>query len=313
MKNKFMTTIITSISTLCISVSMFNYAPTAFASDSERNVSSPAVTELLMGDTDGNGTFNAADILTFKNWMLSDSDNSLDSWRAADLSWDGRLNIVDYCLMKNALLSPSADANVYDLLFGYYENGYSKPLPSQKIALKCKSFCNLNEKLTIDVAMGDESTPDYDAPGHAEYGIHAFEGSSYMNKADEKLIINGESSKYKKVFSKDELESLDISGKFAEYGSYHHETAEIDFSNCKPGDSGEIVFYFHWEYEYENPYDPANKTVGMDKVIGFYVGEKGIALGTSADDAMNRYQELFSLLPDEDNDLSFGYYDKNYS
>ena len=94
---------------------------------------------------------------------------------------------------------------------------------------------------------------------------------------NEKLTINGASSEYKKIY-----ESLDISGKFDNYNSYHHETAEIDFSNFSIGDSGSIRFYFHWVYDEENPYNPSSNISGMSRIVGYYVGEKGVVIGAGS-------------------------------
>ena len=81
--------------------------------------------------------------------------------------------------------------------------------------------------------------------------------------------------------------------KVADYEAYHHETAEIDFSNFKTGDSGSIVFYFQWEYDEENPYNPSSNISGMSMIIGYYVGEKGVVIGAGAEDAQLRYQSMF--------------------
>ena len=155
--------------------------------------------------------------------------------------------------------------------------------------------------------------PTYDTPGHAEYGIYACDSVNYSKIDNENLIINGENSEFKKVYSKEEMKSLDISGKADDYDSYHHETAEIDFSNFKTGDSGNIVVYFQWEYDEENPYNPSSKISGMSKIVGYYVGEKGVAIGADAEDAQNRYQSLFDSVSNDENVIRFGYYDEDYN
>ena len=226
----------------------------------------------------------------------------------ADLNGDG-LTVGDAQAIQKKLLGLDSDDN------------HSKPLPTQRIVLNCQSSCALDETLKIDVAMGDmysyqqehSGYPTYDTSGHAEYGIYACDSVNYSKIENEKLIINGENSEFKKVYSKEEMKSLDISGKADDYDSYHHETAEIDFSNFKTGDSGNIVVYFQWEYDEENPYNPSSKISGMSKIVGYYVGEKGIAIGANAEDAQSRYQSLFDSFSNDDNVIRFGYYDENYN
>lgn len=262
---------------------------------------------ILMGDVNDDGSFNVADVVTFQKWLLACPDVELSNWKAADFCADGTLNVFDLCFMKRAIIeklngSPELDdPEIREILFGYYDPNYSKPLPTQRIALKCKSSCEIGETFKIDVAMGDMYSyqqqhggyPTYDTPGHAEYGIYACDTGNYQKIENEKLIINGDGAEYKKVYSTEELEALDISGKADDYGSYHHETAEIDFSSFKTGDSGSIVFYFQWEYDEENPYNPSSNISGMSQIIGYYVGEKGVAIGAGAEDAQLRYQSIF--------------------
>jgi len=325
MKKKIMAML---AATLFCATSYLSCAATTVAADSKDENSSSATT-LFMGDVNDDGSFNVADVVLFQKWLLGVPDAELINWRASDFCWDNRLNVFDLALMKRALLEkmnidPNDDPEIYELLFGYNNESYGKPLPDQRLALKCKSYCELGETLKIDVAMGDTYSyhqqysgyPTYDTLGHAEYGAYACDIGNYSKIENKKLTINGESSEYKKVYTKEEMESLDISGKFDDYGSYHHETAEIDFSNFTIGDSGSIVFYFHWVYDEENPDNPSSNISGMSKIVGYYVGEKGVVIGAGAEDAKLRYRAIFGSLSDEDNEdekIQFGYYDENYS
>ena len=55
------------------------------------------------GDADGNGVVNAGDLVCFQHWLL---DNAEGMYRPdADLNEDGKLNIVDYLLLKEILLN----------------------------------------------------------------------------------------------------------------------------------------------------------------------------------------------------------------
>ena len=55
----------------------------------------------------------------------------------------------------------SVNPNIKELEFGYIieddPEGHQKEKPSQKIAMKCMSFCETGETLTVDVSMADES------------------------------------------------------------------------------------------------------------------------------------------------------------
>lgn len=283
-----------------------SFKVTVYNDQLELSKNNTASSESIKGDVNGDGSFGVSDVVLLQKWLLAVPDTNLGNWKAADFCKDNKLNAFDLCLMKRALIEkldidPNDDPEIYELLFGYSNESSGKPLPTQRLALKCKSYCDLGDTLKVDVAIGDTYSyhqqysgyPTYDTPGHAEYGIYACDAGTYKKIENEKLIINGEAAEYKKVYSKEELESLDISGKVADYESYHHETAEIDFSNFKTGDSGSIVFYFQWEYDEENPYDTSSNISGMSMIIGYYVGEKGVVIGAGAEDAQIRYQSMF--------------------
>ena len=42
-----------------------------------------------------------------KNWLLAMPDSQLEHWQAGDLCKDDRLDIYDFCIMKNELLGKS--------------------------------------------------------------------------------------------------------------------------------------------------------------------------------------------------------------
>ena len=241
--------------------------------------------------------------------MSGDSDTELEKIKAADLSDDGNLNVLDLCLMKNELISgQNSDVvpNNDEILCGYYDADYSKPLPSQRVALKTRSFCNPDETLKVDVAMGDSyahaqkygNVPAYDTPGHAEYGIYAC--SDYYNYPkieDEKLIINGNTGEYLKEYSKEEMNQLDISYKYGDYDSYHHEIAEIDFKKYEAGSTGCIAFYFAWKFDGENPLNLSSQYSGMSQHLYYYVGEKGVSVSDlGIDNAKEDYLSVWGEL-----------------
>ncbi len=47
---------------------------------------------------------NVIDALEFQKWMLGLSDTDIRSGKAADLYSDGKVNIADFCILKNKLL-----------------------------------------------------------------------------------------------------------------------------------------------------------------------------------------------------------------
>ncbi len=58
----------------------------------------------IEGDLDGDGTFGKADAILFSKWLLGHSNVKLANWRAADFTKDGKLDAVDFSLMKRALM-----------------------------------------------------------------------------------------------------------------------------------------------------------------------------------------------------------------
>ncbi|MCM1227464.1 MAG: polysaccharide deacetylase family protein [Clostridium sp.] len=61
--------------------------------------------EIVMGDVNGDGTFNAADVVAFQKWLLALPDIKLANWKTADFYSDNKLDVFDLCLMKRALLT----------------------------------------------------------------------------------------------------------------------------------------------------------------------------------------------------------------
>ncbi|HNZ99594.1 dockerin type I domain-containing protein [Ruminococcus sp.] len=57
-----------------------------------------------MGDVNGDGSFNTADVVTFQKWLLAVHDTELKSSSAADLCKDGMLDVFDLCAMRQALI-----------------------------------------------------------------------------------------------------------------------------------------------------------------------------------------------------------------
>ncbi|MBP5579732.1 MAG: dockerin type I repeat-containing protein [Ruminococcus sp.] len=183
----------------------------------------------------------------------------------------------------------------------------SAPSTTQKLVLNCNSFCANGEILKVDVLMGDMYSkggyPNYDSAGNPEYSIFASQNNKKID--DERLLINGERSEYTKTISKDDMKSLDITGKEGDYTAYYHKYARVDFSDYEAGSTGCITFRFGWKAEGENPLNASSDFVGMHQTMYFYVGENGTGISNNGIEAAQLAYETAS-----DNDIMF--YDSPY-
>ena len=77
---------------------------------------SPDQPNAISGDVNLDSIFDIADISTFKKWLFNDSfygdEIILNNWNAADLSKDGELDIFDFHLMKEKLLSSDEQTRI---------------------------------------------------------------------------------------------------------------------------------------------------------------------------------------------------------
>lgn len=65
----------------------------------------PVQTTDIAGDVNDDGSFNAADFVTLRKWMLGVSGAELKNSKAADLNEDGNIDIIDVILMKSKLIN----------------------------------------------------------------------------------------------------------------------------------------------------------------------------------------------------------------
>ena len=65
---------------------------------------SDEASDRLMGDVNADGKFNISDVVVLQKWILAIPDVNLADWKAADLNKNNRLDIADFCLMKEKLL-----------------------------------------------------------------------------------------------------------------------------------------------------------------------------------------------------------------
>lgn len=61
--------------------------------------------EMIDGDVNCDGKFNAADLVAVYKWLASSDKTQLLNWNTADFCRDGRLDIFDACLMRKRILS----------------------------------------------------------------------------------------------------------------------------------------------------------------------------------------------------------------
>ncbi|MBO4524416.1 MAG: hypothetical protein J5723_07040 [Ruminococcus sp.] len=192
--------------------------------------------------------------------------------------------------------STTVNLNIHEVEFGYEKEDnageHQKPSAPQKIAMKCLNFCELGETLTVEVAMADDSLKPifYDTAPDYEYKIYVCNPLNFKDVEDEKIIVNEQPKGYRQAFSREEASLFDINGEINNYDIYHHETAEIDFSNYEVGDSGCIAFCF-WAVYSEDPLHPSY--MGSIQYMHFYVGEKGTSISNlSIEDAIEKYQAV---------------------
>ena len=187
-------------------------------------------------------------------------------------------------------------ANIKEIKFGYADEsdigGHHNASLPQKIIMKCMSFCELGDTLTVDVAMADASLRPYlyDTATDYEYRIYACDPRNHEDIADGNFVVNEQNKVYKQNYPSDEAAMFDINGDENNYDLYHQETAIIDFSNYKAGDSGCIAFSFLAVYT-EDPLHPSY--LGSSQYMYFFAGEKGISISNlSIEDAIENYQAV---------------------
>ena len=215
-----------------------------------------------------------------------------------NVSEDELKDFAGWLVYEKLYLEPNTQVTVgYDYVM--------KPKTTERLALKCNTYCAKGEKLSVDAAMGDIYTVNSDE-WHYEYEIFVCDPLNYKNIEDERFIVNGESGGYKKVYPKGEESIFDISENELDYDLYNHETAEIDFSNYEAGSTGCIEFSYLYRYEI----DP-KQHMGAIRCLYFYVGERGTGIsGKSIEDAKNSYETNVNKAP-VSHDMDMGYVELN--
>ena len=57
-----------------------------------------------MGDTNGDGEFGVADLVTMQKWLLGSSDTKLSDWKAADIYKDNTIDSFDLVMLRKKLI-----------------------------------------------------------------------------------------------------------------------------------------------------------------------------------------------------------------
>lgn len=70
-------------------------------------ISVTVLDEIVKGDVNADGKFDISDVVLLQKWLLGSSDVTLPNWKAADFCEDGKLNVLDLCMMKCKLIENS--------------------------------------------------------------------------------------------------------------------------------------------------------------------------------------------------------------
>ena len=81
-----------------------NFGELKSASDELGILASPGYPFYVRGDVNADGVLDVSDAVLLQKWLLAVPDTELSQWRAADLCRDDRLDVFDFCIMKNELL-----------------------------------------------------------------------------------------------------------------------------------------------------------------------------------------------------------------
>lgn len=188
-----------------------------------------------------------------------------------------------------------------ELVVGFDDDGNGKPMMPQRIAYRCPTFVRKGEKLIVDVYVGDYSyeyhqrcggEPSYDTYGENGYPnlqvySSALNDFQYRILNDDKLLINGTRNKYSRIFTLEEMPSMEL-GPYDSISQGRHERVVIDFSNYEVGNTGKIVLSFSWDFG-EPPSE--GTWLGSRTSISFYVGENGVSTGGAWEIAVENYEK----------------------
>lgn len=79
----------------------------------------------ITGDANGDNTFDIADVIALNKWILNMPNITISNTNAVDLNSDGKVNIIDLCLMKNMLISQNNTPVLYASGWNYDGSSYN--------------------------------------------------------------------------------------------------------------------------------------------------------------------------------------------
>ena len=188
------------------------------------------------------------------------------------------------------VLEPDPDAvDQREMTVGFDLSSGGKPPPRQRLALG--AFCLNHKTVTVRASMGDSYGPldAFDESGYPAFRVYVTEDIAWDTAISSPLSVNGGGSSYEHKFGRDDMESLDITGKADDFDSYYSESVLLDFTGFKAGDSGSIIFEFSWNH------DPTDPETGSEKdfqrrPLYFYVGRNIVVFSfDSIEDAERIY------------------------
>lgn len=91
-------------------------------------VQSVGASELVMGDANGDGEFNVADLVVLKQWLFA--GGKLENPDAVDFCEDGMIDVFDFCSMRTAL-SEKMETDIYA---SFFAKNLSKGIQSDEVS-----------------------------------------------------------------------------------------------------------------------------------------------------------------------------------
>ncbi|MDY3257238.1 MAG: bacterial Ig-like domain-containing protein [Ruminococcus callidus] len=74
-------------------------------------ISVTVLDEIVKGDVNADEKFDISDVVLLQKWLLGVSDVTIPNWKAADFCEDGKLNVLDLCMMKSKLIYNDSECN----------------------------------------------------------------------------------------------------------------------------------------------------------------------------------------------------------
>ena len=76
------------------------------------SVEAEQTVETIKGDVNADGNINQADIIALQSWLASVPNTELPDFDSSDICEDGKLNVIDLCILKHKLSAMKASADI---------------------------------------------------------------------------------------------------------------------------------------------------------------------------------------------------------